>query len=193
MSLPPHRHATLEPSPWIARHAHLIRSGARVLDVAAGEGRHARLFAARGASVLAVDHDGGALAALAGVRGVTTRILDLEAGSWPLSGERFDAIVVCHYLHRPLFPHLRAALADDGVLLYETFAQGQAAHGRPTRRDFLLRPGELLELAAFAPPLTVVAFEQGRLHEDGRIAVTQRLAAVGPGCVWPPQLDNVPG
>ena len=179
----------LAPSPWIARFAHLIPPGARVLDLAAGEGRHARLFAARGAQVVAVDRDADALASLSNAPHIAVRVCDLESGAWPLSGERFDAIVVANYLHRPLFPHLRAALAPDGVLLYETFAMGNEAHGRPTNPDFLLCPDELLTIAALPPaPLTVVAFEQGEVDHGARRAVMQRLAAVGPDRAWPPAL-----
>jgi hypothetical protein len=84
---------------------------------------------------------------------------------------------------------LRAALANDGALLYETFALGNEAYGRPSNPAFLLRPGELLEFAvASPPPLTVVAFEQGRIELGDRPAVVQRLAAVGPARAWPPAL-----
>ena len=180
-----HDHS-LAPSAWIARFATLVASGARVLDVAAGGGRHARLFASRGARVLAVDRDAGALAGLADVEGVQTRVVDLEGAAWPLAGETFDAVVVTNYLHRPLFPHLRAALAADGVLLYETFAMGNEVYGRPANPDFLLCRDELLSLAALAPAMTVVAFEQGLVQGQGRAAVVQRLAAVGPDRAWPP-------
>jgi hypothetical protein len=132
--------------------------------------------------VLAVDRDAAALAALAGVPGVATAAFDLEGGAWPLAGERFDAIMVANYLHRPLFGHLVAALAPDGTLLYETFARGNEAYGRPTNPDFLLEPGELLRVAAGL--LSVVAFEEG-LVGNGRQAVVQRLAAVGKGRAWP--------
>jgi SAM-dependent methyltransferase len=183
-------HGHLAPSLWIARFAHLIPPGARVLDLAAGEGRHARLFAARGAHVVAVDRDADVLATLSNVPRISVRVCDLESGAWPLSGERFDAIVVANYLHRPLFPYLRAALAPDGVLLYETFAMGNEAHGRPTNPDFLLCPDELLTIAALPPaPLTVVAFEQGEVDHGARRAVMQRLAAIGPDRVWPPGLE----
>lgn len=181
-------HTSLAPSPWVERHAHLIGAGARVLDLAAGGGRNARFLAARGANVLAVDRDAAALAACAGVAGIETRVVDLETGTWPLAREQFDAIVVCHYLHRPLFPHLRAALAANGVLFYETFADGQQCFGRPSNPDFLLRPGELLEVAARRPALTVIAFEQGVVEREAeaRKSVLQRIAAVGPQYPWPP-------
>lgn len=171
-------HASPEPSAWIRRHAALIRAGGRVLDLAAGHGRHARFLASRGLRVLAVDLDADALATLAGVAGVETRVADLETGRWPLEGERFDAIVVANYLHRPSFDAMLATLAGDGALIYETFAAGNEAYGKPSNPAFLLERGELLERVHGR--LAVVAFEEGRVERaDGGRAVIQRLAAVG--------------
>ena len=65
-------------------------------------------------------------------------------------------MVVTNYLWRPLLPRIADAVAPGGVLLYETFAQGNETVGKPSRADFLLAPGELLR--AFAS-LRVVAFE----------------------------------
>ncbi|MGE5170710.1 MAG: class I SAM-dependent methyltransferase [Rudaea sp.] len=178
---------TAAPSAWMRRFAPLVPSGARVLDLAAGGGRHARLFAAQGAHVLAVDRDAGALAGLDGIAGVTIRVADLEGAPWPFGGEVFDAIVVANYLHRPLFPHLLASLALDGAFLYETFAIGNERFGRPSNPAFLLAPDELLDLVRGR--LTLVAFEQG-LVEGERFAVVQRVAAVGRARAWPPPLPQ---
>jgi len=184
---PTEAHAAIAtPSPWIERFAPLIPREARVLDVASGHGRHARFFAARGNPVVAVDRDAGALAALAGVPGVQARIVDLEPGGRVLGDERFDAILVVNYLHRPLLADLLDALADDGVLLYETFAQGNEAFGRPRNPDFLLAPDELLQ--RIGGRLTIVAFEQGHVATPAPGVVIQRLAAVGAGRGWPPPL-----
>ncbi len=79
MNTPSNPHAVSSPSPWIARFAHLVPAGARVLDVACGYGRHALVFAARGAHVVAVDRDATALATLSGKAGIETRQADLEA------------------------------------------------------------------------------------------------------------------
>jgi SAM-dependent methyltransferase len=191
MKPPSNPHVGLAPSAWITRFAHLIPTGARVLDLACGYGRHALYFAARGARVVAIDRDATTLATLTGVAGIETRLADLESEPWPLGDQRFDAIVVSHYLHRPLLANLCAALAADGTLLYETFATGNEAYGRPSNPAFLLRAGELLELAAATtPPLTVVAFEQGMADIANRPAVVQRLAAVGPARTWPPALGQ---
>jgi SAM-dependent methyltransferase len=180
-------HAATSPSAWIERFAHLVAPGAHVLDVAAGHGRHARFFAERGARVVAIDRDAAALAALDGVAGVVTRVADVEDAPWPFVQQAFDAIVVVNYLHRALFPQLLAALAPDGVLLYETFARGNGEFGRPSNPAFLLGESELLDMARGR--LTVVAFEQGRIDGE-RPAVVQRLAAVGHGRRWPPPLAS---
>jgi SAM-dependent methyltransferase len=181
-------HDASAPSSWVARFAPLVAPGARVLDLAAGRGRHARFFASRGARVLAVDRDAQALASLDGVAGVETRVADLEGPAWPLGEATYDAIVVVHYLHRPSFGPLVAALAADGVLLYDTFAAGNERHGRPSNPAFLLEPGELL--ARVGGRLTLVAFEQGLEDDATGRRVVQRVAAVGPGRAWPPTLPT---
>jgi SAM-dependent methyltransferase len=178
MSAPlPPAHASLTASPWVLRFAPLVPAGARVLDLACGHGRHTRLFSARGCAVTAVDRDAEALASLAGTPGVVTRCVDLEAGNWPFTPLRFDAIVVTNYLHRPLLPAIVAAVSDDGVLIYETFARGNEVYGRPANPDHLLLQGELL--ASVAGRLEVVAFEEGIVTNGGRTAVVQRIAAAG--------------
>ena len=151
----------------------LIRRGGRVLDLAAGSGRHTRLLLERGFSVCAVDRDISALLPLA-ASGGEVRQIDLEAGDASRLGTGYDAIVVTNYLHRPLLPAIAQALAAGGVLIYETFARGNERFGRPHNPDFLLRPGELLD--AFAM-LTVIAFEQGEVSVP-RPAVIQRIAAL---------------
>lgn len=173
----------------------MVPAGARVLDFAAGQGRHARHFASLGHRVLAVDIDAGALAGLHGVAGVTVRTADLEAGDLPFRDERFGAIVVTHYLHRPSLGALLDLLADDGILIYETFAAGNEAYGRPSNPAFLLGRGELLDCVRGR--LGVIAFEEGVVDRPGGgRAVVQRLAAAGPRHPAPwrlPGTDAQPG
>ena len=102
-------------------------------------------------------------------------LADIENGPWPFAGETFDAVVVTHYLWRPRLPDIVAAVAPGGVLLYETFAAGNETVGKPSRPDFLLKPGELL---AACDGLQVVAYENGWLDAPPRFV--QRIAAVRP-------------
>ena len=160
------------PAGWILDNADLLRPGMRVLDVAAGSGRHARLFAAAGWPVTALDRDAdriGALAAEAARRQwpLTALVRDLESGAADLGAAAWDLIVVTHYLHRPLMPELVRALAPGGVLLYETFTTAQALRGRPTNPAFLLQSGELPRLVA---PLEIVRQREGEV--DGRMVAS---------------------
>ena len=166
----------IDPSPWILRHAPLVRAGGTVLDLACGGGRHSRLFLDRGHLVIAVDRD---ISQAQLAEGAERLEADLENGApWPLGQRRFAAVVVTNYLWRPLFPHLLASLDEGGVLLYETFALGNEAFGRPRNPDHLLGRGELLRLTE---GLTVVAYQDGI---EGRDKVVQRICAVnGPGPV----------
>ncbi len=100
-------------------------------------------------------------------------LADIEAGPWPFAGQTFDAVIVSHYLWRPRLGDIVAAVAPAGVLLYETFAVGNETLGKPSRADFLLRPGELLTACA---SLRVVAYEDGFLPAPERFV--QRIAAV---------------
>jgi SAM-dependent methyltransferase len=169
-------HADREPSPWITRFAPLVRPGAAVLDLACGGGRHARFFLARGHPVTAVDVDTSGLEDLRQHPQLEIVQADLEHGApWPLPGHRFGAVVVTNYLWRPLFPPILQSIDEGGVLLYETFARGNEAYGRPTNPDFLLEPGELIEVVRGR--LQVVAYEHGYV-ERPRPAVKQRLCAV---------------
>lgn len=161
------------PSPWIQRFTALIEPGATVLDVACGHGRHLRWLASQGHPTVGIDRDAEALADAPS--GSNVLQADIENGPWPLSGQCFGAVVVTHYLWRPLLPAILASVAEGGVLLYETFACGQETVGRPKRPEFLLQPGELLRRCA-APQWRVVAFEDGFLTDPERFV--QRIAAV---------------
>jgi SAM-dependent methyltransferase len=167
-------HASLVPSAWIVRWCDRISVRGDVLDVACGPGRHARLLARRGHRVHAVDRDAAAIDALRGQANVDALQADIELGAWPYAGGAFAGIVVTNYLHRPLLPVLVDALAPGGVLLYETFAQGNERFGRPSNPDFLLRPGELLEVVR--GKLRVIAYEDLQVEEP-KPAMVQRICA----------------
>ena len=180
---------TAEPSAWVRRFAPLIAPGGRVLDLACGNGRHARFLAAAGHPVEAVDRDAVRLATLADVPGIETRCADLEGGPWPYAAGQFAGIVVTNYLWRPLMPALMAALGKGGVLIYETFMIGNERLGKPSNPAFLLRKDELRFIVR--EHLDIVAFEQGEVTLP-RPMVIQRICATRLGALRLPERDSSP-
>ena len=148
-----------------------------MLDLACGSGRHVTWLAAQGLKVTALDRDAAALAPLRTLAGVEQVVLaDIEAGPWPLAGQRFDAVVVTNYLWRPLWPMLLGSLAPGGLLVYETFNRDHALIGKPSNPAFLLCDGELL---SWCRGLLVLGYENGFLSDPDR--QVQRIAARAPG------------
>lgn len=162
-------------SSWVKRWSHLVAPGGTVLDIACGRGRHMKWFAAQGHAVTGVDSSAEAIDAAASFGEAV--LADIENGPWPLMKgaqvRQFDAVIVTNYLWRPLFALMAQSVAPGGLLVYETFAQGNEKVGRPSKPDFLLRPTELLQ--AFGA-MQIVAFEEGSLDNPPR--VVQRIAAI---------------
>jgi SAM-dependent methyltransferase len=173
-------HGNEAPSAWVRRWTHLVPTGAAVLDVACGFGRHMRWFAQHGHPVTGVDRSPEAVDAVADLGEAV--LADIESGPWPFGERTFGGVVVTNYLWRPLLPAILRSVAPGGVLIYETFTAGHQTVGKPSRPDFLLQPGELLRACN---AMRVVAFEDGFLDAPPRFV--QRVAAVQPqaGGTWP--------
>ena len=165
-------HDSLKPAAWLTSHRALLRAGGRALEVACGRGRNALWLARLDFETTAIDRNAAAVADLQARAQRESLALhglveDLESVPPPsLGAATFDVVVVTHYLHRPLFPSILAALRPGGVLVYETFLRAQAARGRPTNPDFLLEPGELRRLVS---PLEIVDWREGEF-EDRMVA-----------------------
>lgn len=179
-------HGSENVSSWVARWSHLVShdvAAGRVLDVAGGAGRHTFHFLERNHPVAVIDIAQVAIESIAIKLSPEQRSrceliqADIENGAWPLPGERFACVIVTNYLWRPLMPTLIQSIAEGGVLIYETFAQGNETVGKPSRPDFLLRPGELLQVCREAG-LRVIAFEDGFLSEPDRFV--QHIVAIAP-------------
>ena len=154
------------PTPFLVRQLHRLPKG-KVLDVASGSGRHALFLASLGYQVDAVDRNGQALAQLLTstrerhLTGISSRALDLELPQQEpnLGHHAYDIILVFFYLYRPLFPSLIDALKPGGMLLYETFTvDNHVHHQHPTRREFCLAHGELIDLV---PGLRILHYDEG--------------------------------
>jgi len=164
-------HGTESHSDWVQKWAHLAPKNSQMLDLACGAGRHMQFFKGLGHQCTGVDRSSEALA-LAKQHGQVIEA-DIESGPWPLENQQFDVVVVTNYLWRPLMPRILQSLASGGLLIYETFAAGHEKIGKPSRPDFLLNPGELLQTFA---SLHVVAYENGYWPDAPKYV--QRIAAV---------------
>jgi SAM-dependent methyltransferase len=165
-------------SPLLDTHLPQLRAAAArgpVLDLACGSGRNGLFLAQQGLPVVFADRSGPALASVRdALRDIPTPCelweVDLEgAAQDPFEGRTFGAVLVFRYLHRPLFPALRAAVAPGGLVVYETFTVANRPYGRPQRAEFLLQPHELR--ARFAGWRVLHSFE-GHLPDPDR-AVAQ--------------------
>lgn len=122
-----------------------------VLDLACGDGHNGLFAAEKGCSVILADLSESALknagrAAEGKKWDVALWHVDLEKrDDNPLRLEVYGVILVFRYLHRPLMPCIKKALAAGGMLFYETFTVEQSRFGKPKNPDHLLNPGELLD------------------------------------------------
>jgi SAM-dependent methyltransferase len=118
--------------------------------VACGNGRNGLFFAQKGFQVVLLDRSWEALQT-ARQKAVQNRLsvnilcTDLETKQGhPLAENTFGIILVFRYLHRPLIPHLKKVLKNEGFLFYETFTVEQRRYGKPSNPHYLLEPEELM-------------------------------------------------
>jgi SAM-dependent methyltransferase len=182
-----------DPSSWVRRFAPLVPkngpSGGKILDLAAGSGRHTRYFHNLGYSVTALDKEVSSLDKISDQQNINIIKADLEndnqghsiftdssRGKGILFGKIYAGVIVINYLHRPLMKYLARALEPGGVLIYETFARGNEKFRRPRNPNHLLKSGELLELAL--GHLQVIAYEHGSTKNPYIDGIKQRLCAI---------------
>jgi tellurite methyltransferase len=121
------------------------------LDLAGGAGRHAIWLARQNWEVTLIDisEAGVELAKQnAGLFASRIRFLTDDLTHYKASQTRFDVVMVFFYLERNIFPEIVKALRPGGLLIYKTntLAPGKLTSG-PKNPAYLLKPGELLQLA----------------------------------------------
>jgi 2-polyprenyl-3-methyl-5-hydroxy-6-metoxy-1,4-benzoquinol methylase len=120
-------------------------------------------LAERGLTVTALDSSAEALVQLHSeatrrALAIETRQVDLEVTP-QLPTACFDVVLLFFYLQRSLLPHLREAVRPGGLAVLRTFSSAGPFPGGPENPDYVLHPGELLEIFA--------GWEILR-HEEGR-------------------------
>lgn len=149
------------PAAFLTEHLpRLCAAPGPVLDLACGSGRNAIAAARAGCAVIGLDRSAAALAQLADrARAAQSAVqavrADVETGHGiPFAPQSFGAVLVFHFLFRPLAPEIARLLRPGGWLLYETFTTAQRTlPGGPRNPAFLLRPGELPRLFPTLTPI----------------------------------------
>jgi 2-polyprenyl-3-methyl-5-hydroxy-6-metoxy-1,4-benzoquinol methylase len=155
---------------WVlSENLHLLPRRGSALDLACGLGANALLLARHGLDTSAWDISAVAIERLrlaAAEQGLRVRAAVRDLLAAPPEPERFDVIVVSHFLERSLTPALSAALRPGGLLFYQTFTRTRVDDTGPRTDAFRLADNELLRL--FAPLLLVVYREEGTLGDPSR-------------------------
>lgn len=153
---------------WVLReNHHLLPRQGNALDLACGLGGNAIWLATYGLTTWAWDVSDTAIATLTAIsagRGLPLYAEVRDVQTHPPESERFDVIVVSHFLDRFLSSALTTALRPGGLLFYQTFIRDRVDDVGPKNPDFLLEQNELLRL--FAPLRVVVYREEGRIGDS---------------------------
>lgn len=155
------------PSEFFVRHAHVLPTAGRALDIGGGAGRNAIWLASRGLDVTIVDISAAGLAAAAvaaGTAGVALTTCELDLERSPLPAGPFNVVLCSHFLLRDRVAEVPERLAPRGVfLMTHPTLRNLERHPRPGRR-FLLDDGELANLI---PGLAIHHYREG-WNPEGR-------------------------
>ena len=154
------------PARVLLENVHLLPRHGTALDLACGLGANSLLLAERGLQTYAWDISPVAIDKLrsaAVARGLPVVAEVKDAVHDPMPAERFDVIVVAHYLERALTQAIVNALTEGGLLFYQTFTRTAVGAEGPQKDEWRLADGELL--AMFAPLRPLVYREEGRIGD----------------------------
>ena len=135
-----------QPAFVLSEHQHLLPASGLALDLACGLGGNALALAAHGLDTHAWDISDQALMHLqrfAEDRQLHITTLERDCETQPPEPDRFDIIVVSHFLHRPSAAALAAALRLGGLLFYQTWSHAKVSDNGPANPDFRLADNEL--------------------------------------------------
>ena len=128
------------PIDLVVRYAPQAPKG-RALDIACGNGRHAKYLASFGFDVDAVDISDVAIERLQGMERINAKEVDLD--TWNIPEDTYTLIVKVYYLNRRLFPQIKRALKPGGLFIAETFVEHPDNEREPSNPAFRLKEGEL--------------------------------------------------
>lgn len=157
----------LQPAEVLSRNLHLLPQNGHALDIACGLGGNAIELAKQGLLVDAWDISPAVIDKLeqyAATHNLAIRGKACDILATPLGENRYDVILVSHFLERDLTQPIINALKPGGLLFYQTFSREVTpSYSGPGNPDFRLATGELLEMFSALRP--VVYREEGLLGD----------------------------
>ncbi|MGA9769430.1 MAG: methyltransferase domain-containing protein [Blastocatellia bacterium] len=138
-----------EPSSFLYSNAESLPTSGLALDLAAGQGRNSVFLAKRGLNTIALDISVRGLET--GIRLARASRLQIEAAAVDLTKfsippKTFDVIINFNYLQRDLASAIILGLKPGGLLVFETMTTDYRRFKPDFNPDFLLRPGELVQM-----------------------------------------------
>ena len=155
-----------DPSPILKKHWGLASCG-NALDIACGNGRNSMFLAAKGFEVDAVDISTVATSHLAG-RSPNINVICADLDAWNIPQNRYELIINVRFLDRRLFPLIQNGLKTGGVLIVESFMDGEMD-------NYCLNQNELLR--AFLS-FRIVYYEEKKTGLSEKFDHTASLVAI---------------
>ncbi|WP_254764228.1 class I SAM-dependent methyltransferase [Natrinema marinum] len=173
----------VETIPELERRVDTLPDG-RALDVATGTGDNAIFLAERGYDVDAVDISDEAIETArerADRQGVDVNWVRADLADFDPGRRRYDLVTVRYFAALEYLPDLKAALAPDGVLMYEHHLRSSDPVAGPSSDRYRYRSNELLHACL---DLTVLSYEERRrplddadgTDDEGAVAVATLVA-----------------
>ena len=124
----------------VTDYAPLAHKG-KALDIACGNGRHAKWLVKQGFEVDALDISDVAIKKLQDIERINAKEVDFD--TFELSKDQYDLVVKTYFLHRPLFAQIKEAMRPGGIIILETFMHHPDNEREPSNPAFRLFEGEL--------------------------------------------------
>lgn len=153
---------SLVPTEIVKRFCSMAPKG-RALDIAAGTGKNALFLANSGFTVDAVDISDVAMKRLSGQHpDIYPICADLD--HFDIPEKEYSLIINIRFLNRRLFPYIKEGLIPGGLLIFETYLEGENQdYCQSSCRDYLLRDNELLH--AFLS-LKILFYQETKTEEQ---------------------------
>ncbi|MCB2149418.1 MAG: class I SAM-dependent methyltransferase [Deltaproteobacteria bacterium] len=144
-----------------------LASCGHALDIACGNGRNSIFLAEKGFVVDAVDISTVATDRLT-CKNPKINVICQDMDSWEIPQNRYEIIVNIRFLDRRLFPLIQKGLKPDGVLIFESFLDGE-------ENKYCLKQNELLR--AFQS-FRIVYYEEKKADHLEKFDQTASLVAI---------------